>query len=243
MLLVSIHDVTPALENRVHRLWDLCARSGIRPALLVVPNWHGSWPLEQYPGFVSWVRSCADQGSEILLHGERHDEVGLPRRLAHSWKAWGRTAGEAEFLTLSESAARERIQRGQSRLHSLGLEPVGFVPPAWLGAAATDRAVAAAGFAFIEDASEIRALPSGRRVTSPAVRWSGRTPARAWGSAVVADARWRLQRNSRWPRLALHPQDLDHPATLRSVERSVDRLSKHHPIGRYSELCTALGSR
>jgi uncharacterized protein len=243
MLLVSIHDVTPALESRVHRLWDLCTHHGIRPALLVVPNWHGNWPLERYPDFGSWLRSCAEQGSEILLHGERHDEVGLPRRLTHTWQAWGRTAGEGEFLTLNEAAARERIERGLSRLRGLGLEPLGFVPPAWLGAPATDRAVAAAGFAFIEHASAIRALPSGRRVASPAVRWSGRTPVRAWGSALVADARWRLQRNARWPRLALHPQDLDHPATLRSVERAVHRWSRHHRIGRYAELCTALRSR
>ena len=44
-LLVSIHDVSPALEAPVRALWDLCQSLGITPALLVVPDWHGEWPL------------------------------------------------------------------------------------------------------------------------------------------------------------------------------------------------------
>src|SRR5216683_2060563 len=58
-LLVSIHDVTPALAPQVETLWTLCRARGVTPALLVVPNWHGDWPLERYPAFVQWIRSCA----------------------------------------------------------------------------------------------------------------------------------------------------------------------------------------
>ena len=99
-LLVSIHDVTPALAGGVERLWARCAARNGRPALLVVPDWHGEWPLERYPEFVAWLRARAAEGAEIVLHGERHDEVGLPRGLADELRAWGRTAGEGEFLTL-----------------------------------------------------------------------------------------------------------------------------------------------
>jgi predicted deacetylase len=240
MLLVSIHDVTPALDKGVRKLWRLCASHGITPALLVVPNWHGSWPLEEFPEFVSWIRRCAEQGAEILLHGERHDEAGLPRRLAHSWKAWGRTSGEGEFLTLGEEQAQERIRRGLARLRALGLRPIGFVPPAWLAAPATDRALAAVGLGFLERSDRVQAVPSGRKVSSPAVRWSARTSWRAWGSTVVADARWWLQGKAEWPRLALHPQDLDHPATARSLERTIERWSRRHRVGRYADLYTTL---
>ena len=55
-LLVSIHDVTPALAEGVERLWALCAVRALRPALLVVPDWHGAWPLESHPDFVGWLR-------------------------------------------------------------------------------------------------------------------------------------------------------------------------------------------
>jgi len=87
MLLVSIHDVTPALGSGVLRLWDLCSREGITPALFVVPEWHGAWPLEHHPGFVAWLRDRAAEGAELVLHGERHDEVGSTRSL-EDLRAW-----------------------------------------------------------------------------------------------------------------------------------------------------------
>ena len=79
MLLVSIHDVTPAFESKVKKLWDLCFQSRVIPALLVVPDWHGQWPLERYPEFVGWIQARVMDGAELVLHGERHDEIGLPR--------------------------------------------------------------------------------------------------------------------------------------------------------------------
>ena len=230
-LLVSIHDVTPALADGVVRLWALCAGRGIRPALLVVPDWHGEWPLEAHPGFVAWLRARAAEGAEILLHGERHDEAGSARRLGDELRAWGRTAGEGEFLTLDGTAAGERISRGRARLRALGLDPVGFVPPAWLAREAGHGAAGRAGLGFSEDDRSIRLFPSGRQVSSPVVRWSARTPLRAWGSLAVARARWTLQRGARLPRIALHPQDLEHPATAAALGPTLDRwLARHPPI-------------
>ncbi|HET9726006.1 MAG TPA: polysaccharide deacetylase family protein [Gemmatimonadales bacterium] len=229
-LLVSIHDVTPALAEGVERLWALCAVRALRPALLVVPDWHGAWPLESHPDFVSWLRARVADGAEIVLHGERHDEVGLPRRLGDALRAWGRTAREGEFLTLHEPAARERIARGRARLRALGLEPVGFVPPAWLARDEGHRAAGASGLGFSEDDAVIRLFPSGRRLAAPAVRWSARGPLRAWGSVAVARARWTLQGGAPLARIALHPQDLSHPATAASLGRTLDRwLTRHRP--------------
>jgi predicted deacetylase len=229
-LLVSIHDVTPALQDGVTTLWDLCTARRVKPALLVVPDWHGAWPLERHPAFVSWLRERAAEGAEIVLHGERHDEVGLPRRFGDELRAWGRTAREGEFLTLHEPAARERIARGRARLRALGLEPVGFVPPAWLARDEGHRAAGASGLGFSEDDAVIRLFPSGRRLAAPAVRWSARGPLRAWGSVAVARARWTFQGGAPLARIALHPQDLSHPATAASLGRTLDRwLTRHRP--------------
>ena len=236
MLLVSIHDVTPAFESRVLQLWDLCSSCGVTPALLVVPNWHGAWPLEQSPGFLDWIRSRAAQGGEVVLHGERHDEVGLPRSPRDAWRAWGHTAGEGEFLTLNGPAARDRLHRALERLRQAGLEPTGFVPPAWLARESTYEVAAAAGLQFSEDAGSIILLPSKQRVHSPVVRWSARSSVRAWGSVAVAGARWLLQRGTAWPRIAFHPQDLDHPATAASLRRTLERWLRHHRPGCYADL-------
>lgn len=230
-VLVSIHDVTPALRDGAARLWDLCASRNVRPALLVVPDWHGEWPLESHPEFVAWLLARAAEGAEIVLHGERHDEVGLPRSSRDGLRAWGRTAREGEFVSLDEPAARERIGRGLDRLRRLGLEPVGFVPPAWLAREAGHRAAGRAGLGFSENDRAILLFPSGRRVPSPVVRWSARTPVRAWGSVAVARARWTLQGRAPYPRIAFHPQDLEHPVTASALAPTLDRwLARHRAI-------------
>jgi len=228
MLLVSIHDVTPALESVVRQLWDLCSTQGVTPALFVVPNWHGGWPLEQHPRFVSWLRDRASEGTELVLHGERHDEVGLPRSARDRWRAWGKTQAEGEFLTLDAAETSIRLRRGLESLLALGLRPTGFVPPAWLIREDAIASAGALGLSFTEDASSIRLLPSGKRLPSPVVRWSARTPTRAWISVAVASARWRLQRRTQCPRIALHPQDLQHRAVRRSQAGTLQRwLSRH----------------
>jgi predicted deacetylase len=230
-LLVSIHDVTPALAPAVERLWALCAERRVVPALLVVPNWHGEWDLARHPDFVRWLRERAAAGAEIVLHGERHDETGLSRTPGDRLRAWGRTAREGEFLGLDRTAARERIERGAALLRMLGLHPVGFIPPAWLAREEGHAAVADAGLGFSEDETGIRFFPGGRRVRSPAVRWSARGGLRPWGSVVVARGRWRLQRRMSYPRLAFHPQDLAHPAVAAELGATLDRwLGRHHPI-------------
>jgi predicted deacetylase len=234
-VLVSIHDVTPALAPGVARLWQLCTEHRVTPALLVVPDWHGAWPLDRHPEFVEWLRARVADGAEIVLHGERHDEAGLPRAMGDSLRAWGRTADEGEFLTLDAVAAGDRIARGLASLQRLGLRPVGFVPPAWLAREEAHRAVGAAGLGFSEDQRTVRLFPCGQKVRSPVVRWSARSPARAWGSAAVARARWTLQRRAPLLRVALHPQDLAHPATARSLAVNLDRwLTVHQPISYFS---------
>ncbi len=240
-LLVSIHDVTPALEGPVRALWALCRDNGVTPALLVVPDWHGAWPLEAHPPFVDWVRACAAAGAEIFLHGERHDEVGLPRTWRDELRAVGRTANEGEFLTLDHAAATARIARGLARFAVLGLQPIGFIPPAWLAHETTHDVVREHGLHVSEDAGAVRvhratAALQGLRLDAPALRWSGRTTLRAWGSRLTAAVRWYTVRRAPLIRLALHPQDLAHPVTAASVAREVRRWTRARRVIHYEHL-------
>jgi predicted deacetylase len=236
VLLVSIHDVTPAFDVEVQRLWALCRRNGITPALLVVPNWHGQWPLQSTPGFVEWLRARAADGAEVVLHGERHDEVGLTRSQSDEWRALGRTSREGEFLTLDTHGARERIDRGLAMLHGAGLLPTGFIPPAWLCREDTHLVVRETGLDFSEDAEGIRLHKRHLKLTAPALRWSARTTLRAQLSSLVASMRWRLHRNERVLRIALHPQDLQHRVVEQSIERELARWSSRCAAVRYDSL-------
>lgn len=235
-LLVSIHDVTPALEDQVRRLWDLCAERGVQPALFVVPNWHGAWPLAEHPRFVEWLQEREMDGAEIFLHGERHDEEGLPRGWRDEMRAAGRTAREGEFLTLDVGAARTRMQRGVAALRGAGLEPIGFVPPAWLSREDTARAAFDCGLMIGEDESSVHLHGRATRLASPVVRWSARTELRARVSAAAAEAGWILHRRHWLVRIALHPSDLTHPMTARSLVLSLDRWLSARIPWRYAAL-------
>ena len=234
-LLVSIHDVAPPHHEPVARLWAMCRAVDVTPALLVVPDWHGEAPIERHPAFVAWLRDAAAAGAEIVLHGERHDEVGRPRTPADALRAAGRTDREGECLTLGPDALLPLIERGVVRLRALGLEPGGFIPPAWLFRPGAEVAVGQAGLAFTEDEVAIHQFPGGR-LPSPVLRWSARTSVRAWGSVLVAAARWRLQRTVPVMRLALHPRDLSHPAVAASLARALRDWTGARRAGRYADL-------
>jgi predicted deacetylase len=221
-LLITIHDVTPALMPRVEAIWRLCESRGVVPGLLVIPDWHGAAPMESEVSFGPWLRARAAEGAEIFLHGERHDEVGSPRTFGDEIRAFGKTNKEGEFLTLDYAAARERIDRGVARLRAMGLEPVGFVPPAWLAKRATHDAVRDAGLRVSEDDGAVYVHAPAKTISSPVVRWSGRGAVRAYGSVLFERLRWWFQRGEPVVRLALHPGDLAHPATAASIERGLD---------------------
>lgn len=235
-ILVTIHDVAPPLMPKVVQLWDLCASRGVRPGLLVVPEWHGEWPIERDGACMAWVRARASEGAELFLHGERHDEVGTVRGWGDRVRAFGRTNREGEFLTLDYDAARAKIGRGLARLRALGMDPIGFVPPAWLVREGGHRAARDAGLAVSEDDGMIHAFRAKRSIPSPVVRWSSRGAFRTYGSLVQADLRWRFQRGASAVRLALHPADLNHPATAASVERELDRWLGIGRAGGYASL-------
>ncbi|MBV9880821.1 MAG: DUF2334 domain-containing protein [Gemmatirosa sp.] len=251
-VLVSIHDVTPAHWAAVKSLWSSCRAVGVTPALLVVPEWHGTWPIERHEAFVAWLHRRVDDGADVLLHGLRHDEHGAWRTWRDHLRALGRTDGEGEFLTLPQAAARVRIHDGLARLRGLALDPIGFVPPAWLMRAETLGAAAAEGLALAEDVGRLYLLrasrpmlgPRVRSIPSAAWRWSGRSAWRAWTSAVVASARWRAMpvTSDRVLRVALHPGDLAHDATRRSLHDTLARLATHARWCRYRDLLPSSGT-
>ncbi len=238
-VLLSIHDVTPAWASQVEELWKLCRERQATPALLVVPDWHGQWPLRASPAYAQWIRDRAADGAEIFLHGERHDEVGSKRSWRDSQRAFGKTNREGEFLTLDHDAAFERIGRGLTLFAELGLSPIGFVPPAWLCRQGTHTACAALDVPILEDDAAIYLTKTQVRLPSPVLRWSGRTDFRARGSAVQAAWRWRAQQNEPHFRIALHPMDLEHAITRQSVVDELDRWLDARPAKPYATLLSA----
>jgi len=223
--LVAVHDVTPAQEDRVARIIELLDRAGVAQyALLVVPQWHGAWDLAQHPDFVRLAKDRAAAGSEIFLHGLRHEERGIPRAWHHHLRAFGRTQGEGEFMALAPAEAGARMDRGIEILRRAGLDPVGFVPPAWLHGRDWPRLLRERRLALTESSWAVFDVMAGRRLRASAFCWSTQPRWHQPAGALIAAARLRVQARSPLLRVAIHPPDVDAPPIRDSVRRVLDAL-------------------
>ena len=171
--LVAVHDVTPVHADRIRRILDLLAEAGVAQyALFVVPRWHGAWDLTEHPGFTASLRDRAAAGAEIFLHGLRHDEHGVRRSWLQEIRAFGRTDGEGEFLTLTPAEAGARMDKGLEIFGRCGLAPVGFVPPAWLHGRDWRRLLRERGLTYSESSWAVFDVATARRRRASAYCWS-----------------------------------------------------------------------
>ncbi|MEO7057763.1 MAG: DUF2334 domain-containing protein, partial [Caldimonas sp.] len=152
-LLMSIHDISPLTLEASRRLVERAAAAGVPGSalsLLVIPNHHGSAPLDAHPATIRWLRGLVDEGATLCLHGCTHVMAGRPRTLVQ-W-AWARAfaRGQGELLLSDEADARRRLASAGEIFARAGLSADGFVAPAWLMSAATRSVVREAGFGSVE---------------------------------------------------------------------------------------------
>jgi hypothetical protein len=210
---VSIHDVSPAFEREIDDALAACAKVSAKPALLVVPNFHGKWPLDRYPAFIDRLRALRDDGHEIILHGFFHVSDGgsfFAQKIA--------SAGEAEFADLAQSEGERRIDEGKKILEDIGLAPDGFIAPAWQMARWVLPSLASRGFRYAEDHLHVYDPAGGRRKRSLVLNFASRTPARLWSSVAFVRAATPFRRVVR-TRIAIHPGDMRSSFLRREVHR------------------------
>ena len=225
-LLVSLHDVSPRHVQAVEAILSQFRSSGLPPAvLLVVPDFHGSWPLSDHSAFSGRLREWKTAGHELALHGYFHRELPEDRSNRGGPSAFLRrrfmTAGEGEFLSLSPRRLRDRLEAGLGMWSSCGLDrPVGFVPPAWLHGPDLPGTLWEMGFDWTENHRGIlfRTRPSLR---CPVITWASRDPVRRLGSLAFAPGALHLWRNEPLLRIAVHPHDWDHATLVRSVRSTI----------------------
>jgi predicted deacetylase len=214
---VSIHDVSPAFEREIDDAVSACEAVHAKPALLVVPNFHGKWPLDRYPAFVDRLRSLSTAGHEIILHGFFHASEGgsfFAQKIA--------SAGEAEFADLSRDEGERRIDDGMKMLADLGLPIAGFIAPAWQMARWVLPALATRGLHYAEDHMHVYDPAANRRRRSLVLNFASRTPARLWSSVAFVRAATPLRRVMR-TRIAIHPGDMRSNFLRGEVHRVLSR--------------------
>jgi len=239
-LLASIHDVSPKFETEVDQLLDVFRPYvGMRLAMLVVPNHWGDAPIVPGSGFATRLRSWAEAGVEIFLHGYFHRDDGRHLAAGDRFRARVMTAREGEFLALSRAEAAARIAKGRELIEQvIGRAIDGFVAPAWLYGAGALEAISDAQIPVAEDHFRVWSPTSGRQLaTGPVITWASRTRMRL-GTSLAAAALLR-----RFPievlRVGVHPPDVRHPALLRSIRETLSVASPARQAGRYSDLVRA----
>ncbi len=241
---VSIHDISPAREGQVRSLLQLCEECGVsRGTLLVVPNWYGRYPLQPQQPLVQWLQSLNRNGWEIALHGYEH-RMPEPARLTFRQRliAHHYTDHEGEFYLLRGTDASARIAKGLQIMQICGLEPVGFVAPAWLMNQETLPALEQFSFTFATSLGHLFDLQRRLLYWLPAKTYSSRSPGRVLASAAYCNLSRPLWRRLPLIRLALHPSDLRSPLITRTLSSLLRQLARQRtciPLGEYTNLISS----
>jgi predicted deacetylase len=238
----SIHDVSPAFTQEIDDALALCHEVGAKPALLVVPNFHGTWPLARYPKFCERLRALQADGHEIYLHGFFHkagmdgaaEEAGRPGRVRRLFAQKVVSAGEAEFADIGWKEGDARLDEGESILAAAGLRIDGFVAPAWSMASWVLTMLRERGYRYTEDHFHVYDPKMGTTRRSLVLNFASRTPARLWSSVAFC----RVARPARrvFPaRIALHPGDM-RKEVLRREAKDLLAWGRGDYVGRGADL-------
>ena len=248
---VALHDIEPATFERCALIRDWLADHGVdRATLLVIPA-RDLHPLgERSPDMAVWLaeRRCA--GDSIAQHGFQHlrlRSAGWSRQmLLHS-----RARRSAEFVGLDTEETRRAVQAGWRVLKLAGIEPDGFVAPAYAYTPALRATLAASagsggGGRFRWWAGLLRLH---RPIGQPEAPGPRQLLAPAWGMSTEGLARRMLSpaliragslSGRETLRLDLHPADLDHPRYMMALEWVLQRAGRARQAVTYDELAASL---
>lgn len=239
LLLASIHDVGPRFEGEVDRLVDLLGEvlGEARFAMLVVPDHWGVAPLGEAAAFRARLRRWAEQGVEMFVHGWFHKDMAEHTGLT-SFKARHLTAGEGEFLGLTQDEAARRMAEGRALIEdAIGRPTAGFIAPAWLYGPGALAALAQSGFPLAEDHMKVWDPRSGAVLArGPVVTWASRSIPRQLSSLAVAALARTAFHGLEVARIAVHPGDTTVPALLDSIRRTYASFAARRPASRYADL-------
>ncbi len=260
---VALHDIEPATFERCARIRDWLDDHGVdRVTLLVIPA-RDLHPLgERSPEMIEWLAERRRRGDAIAQHGFQYKQLRRPsatRRMLGS--ARGRQHS-AEFVGLDCEETRRAVEAGWRVLKLAGVEPDGFVAPAYAYTRALRTTLTARGplsvrFRWWAGLLRLhRALSWGPAAADgPACETSGASEgshqllAPAWDVGSEGLMRRALspsliRAGSLLPgehlRLDLHPSDLERPRHMMALERVLARAGGRRTAITYNELAASL---
>lgn len=225
---VAIHDVEPATFEKVALVRDWLSDHGIgRATLLVVPapDLH---PLQDRDaGLVDWLAERRAQGDAIAQHGLR-DTCDWRTGWSPAAPFSRRHRPDAEFARLDADETRRAVESGWRILRLAGLEPTGFVAPAYAYTAAL-HATLPRRFAWWAGAHRLYRPggPSGGTALGPTLSLPSGAIRRVVAPCLT---RARAATAGRVLRLDLTPRDLESRRHVAAVESILQASRGRVPV-------------
>jgi predicted deacetylase len=246
---VALHGIEPSTFERCALIRDWLDDHGVdRVTLLVIPARDLHPVGERSPEMVRWLSERRRLGDSIAQHGFQHvrpHRGGATRRvLAHPCSLRG-----GEFVGLDDDETRRAVHAGWRVLKLAGIEPDGFVAPAygyttalrqalgitlgikfrwWAGLLRVHTAAAQAGTAGREPLAPAWMLaaagPFSRALSPPLVRAGSLLPTRTL-------------------RLDLHPAYLGQARHMMALEWVLTRTGSRRTAVTYEQLAGSVASR
>jgi predicted deacetylase len=241
-LLLAVHDVSPVHERALRHIAGELERLGLhRYSMLVVPDYHGEWPLEEHPEFCRWLSGLAEGGVDIVLHGLTH--IGTPAGV-FTWNGLRSlifTRGEGEFLDLGRDEAERLILIGKRTLAgTVGIQAESFVAPAWLYSRGTLKALEDTGFILAENRWRIWS-PS-ERITLlrvPVANYAGGGPLKRLLASLWVNLFGTLFAGAGTLRFAVHPSDFRSAESSEMVIEKLRRLLRNREPAALRDMISA----
>ncbi len=231
---VALHGIEPAAFERCAMIRDWLDDHGIdRATLLVIPARDLHPVGERAPAMVEWLSERRAGGDAIAQHGFQH--AGRGRGGRRELLAPRHRRGE--FVGLDGAETRRAVHAGWRVLKLAGIEPDGFVAPAYAYTSVLHQTLAER-FRWWAGLLRVHHPPrqDGRSPRDPlAPAWSMTTsgPLNRLCSPALLRAGAMLPLSTL--RLDLHPGDLDRPRHMMALERVLERAHERRAVT-YQEL-------
>ena len=234
VLAVALHDIEPATFERAALIRDWLDDLGVdRVTLLVIPA-RDMHPLsDRRPEVGSWLLERSAHGDAIAQHGFCHLQSGQARFWGHPLAA----AGEArEFIGLDSLATARALDAGRRVLKLAGIEPRGFVAPAYAYTPQLRESLRTR-FQWWAGSWALHSTSAGRRVSGPSIGLAAAGPLRRMVSPTLLRAAARVAGPTL--RVDIHPLDLASPGHMLALEDVIRRARRSRGCATYDDLVIA----
>jgi predicted deacetylase len=244
---VALHDIEPATFERCALIRDWLDDHGVAKVTLLVIPARDLHPLgERSPEMVQWLVERERAGDSIAQHGFQHlrsHRANWPQRALQGLN----TGEQAEFVGLDEQETHRTVEAGRRVLKLAGIEPHGFIAPAYAYTPALRRTLGArfrwwAGLLGLHHSLQSpgeteTASTWARELLAPPIALASAGPLRRTLAPTLLRAGALLSGSTL--RLDLHPSDLQRPHHMLALEWVLQRAARKRHAVTYDELAAA----